>query len=83
MNWKTESRLSDLDPTTRFELTCRRCGLMRYETQAVLIRHAALRYATLDRVEASLACADRFCRGKVRLALVYDDLNEAFVGGMA
>ena len=83
MNWKTESRLADLAPATRFELTCRRCGLTRYETQAALIRHAALRYATLDRVENSLACTDRFCRGKVRLSLVYDDLNEPFVGGMA
>lgn len=83
MNWKTESRLADLDPAARFEVTCRRCGLTRYETQARLIRRPEFRFATLDRVEASLSCSDRFCGGHVRLSQVYDDLNEPFVGGMA
>jgi len=83
MSWKSETRLSDMDPTARMEITCRRCGLTRYETQAALIRRPALRFATLEQVEASLTCADRWCHGRVRLSLVYDDLNEPFVGGMA
>jgi len=83
MNWKTESRISDLSPTTQIEVTCRRCGLIRYETQAELMRRSDLRYATLDAVEAALCCAGRSCRGRVRVAFVYDDLNEPFVGGLA
>jgi hypothetical protein len=83
MNWKTESRLSDLSPETQIEVTCRRCGLTRYETQAGLMLRPGLRHATLDMVEAALACAGRSCRGRVRIAFVYDDLNEPFVGGLA
>lgn len=83
MSWKTESRLADLDPATRIEVTCRRCGLGRYETQDDLMRVPGLRQATLDTVEAALSCADRRCRGRVRIAIIYDDLNEPFVGGLA
>ncbi|MCA1908819.1 MAG: hypothetical protein LDL39_10710 [Magnetospirillum sp.] len=83
MSWKNETRLSDLDPATRLEVTCRTCGLTRYETQAALMAQPKLRQAHLDAVEAGLRCANRFCRGPVRVGLVYDNLNEAFVGGMA
>lgn len=83
MNWKTESRLADLDPLTQIEVTCRRCGLTRYMTPRELMTHPRLRQATLDMAEATLSCANRHCRGRVRIAFVYDDLNEPFVGGMA
>jgi hypothetical protein len=83
MNWKTDSRLSDLDPATQIEVTCRKCGMTRYETQKSLMRHPRLCQARLDVVEASLTCTDRYCKGKVRIAFVYDDLNEPFVGGLA
>jgi hypothetical protein len=39
--------------------------------------------AYLDQVEMSLHCADRFCKGGVRISLTHDDKNEGFVGGMA
>jgi len=83
MSWKTETRLSDLDSATRLEVTCRHCGLTRYETPAALMTQPKLRQARLDAVEKSLRCANRFCQGEVRVGLVYDDLNDAFVGGMA
>lgn len=83
MSWKTETRLSDLDPETRIEVACRACGLTRYETPRVLMVRSDLRSATLDLVERRLACADRRCGGGVRLALIHDDRTEPFVGGMA
>ena len=83
MTWKTESRLSDLDPDSLIEVTCRKCGLTRYETPRRLMTQAQLRQAQLDVVEAALSCADRYCKGRVRIAFVHDDLNEPFVGGMA
>jgi hypothetical protein len=83
MNWKTESRLSDLDPATPIEVTCRKCGLTRYETPRTLMRNPRLAQATLDVAESVLRCAARTCGGRVRIAIVYDDLNEPFVGGIA
>ena len=83
MNWKTESRLSDLDPKTQLEIKCRKCGLTRYEAQDNLMRRQELRQATLDRVEEALCCPDRYCKGRVRISLIHDDLNEPFVGGLA
>jgi len=61
----------------------RKCGLTRYETPAALMRRPEFRQACLDAVEAALRCADRRCGGRVRVAVIHDDLNEPFVGGMA
>ncbi len=83
MNWKTDLKLSDLDTRTEIEVVCKRCGLARYETQKQLLESMELKNAYLDQVEASLHCANRFCRGGVRISLTYDDKNEGFVGGMA
>ncbi len=83
MSWKSESRLADLAADSRFELTCRRCGLTRYARQEELMRRPAFRFASLEQVERGLACADRFCGGRIRLALVHDGLQEPFVGGLA
>ena len=83
MNWKTDLKLSDLDAKEAIEVVCKACGLARYETQAVLIKRPDLEHAYLDEVERSLRCANRFCRGDVRIALTHDDKNEGFVGGMA
>ena len=83
MNWKTDLRLSDLDPATPIEIVCKNCGLSRYETQSQLLARTELKHAFLDEVERSLQCSDRFCRSSVRIALIHDDKNEGFVGGMA
>ena len=83
MNWKTDLKLTDLSATTAIEIVCKRCGLVRYETQAQLIAKGDLQHAYLDEVEYSLHCSNRFCRGGVRISLTHDDKNEGFVGGMA
>lgn len=83
MNWKTDLKLSDLAATTRLEITCRRCGLTRYETAAALLAKPGFAHAHLDEVERKLTCSNRFCRGPVRLALTHDGKTEGFVGGMA
>lgn len=83
MNWKTDLKLSDLEAKTALEVTCRRCGLTRYEPQERLIKVEALAFAYLDEVEKHLTCASQFCRGPVRIALVHDGKNEGFVGGVA
>ncbi len=83
MNWKTDLKLSDINATTAIEVVCRRCGLVRYETQAELIGRTGFSNFYLDEVEYSLCCSDRFCRGGVRIALNHDDKNDGFVGGMA
>lgn len=83
MSWKTDLRLSDLDPARRLEITCRRCGNHRYETAGDLRRRPGLDQAYCDEAERALRCHDRFCRGHVRIALTHEDGMEGFVGGMA
>jgi hypothetical protein len=83
MNWKTDLKLADLDPATRIEVTCKRCGLCRYEQQAALMQWPELVQAYIDEVERALRCSNRFCKGTVRIALSFDDKTEGFVGGMA
>ena len=83
MNWKTDLQLADLEAATAIEIVCKRCGLSRYETPAQLLAQFDFQHSYLDEVEYSLHCANRFCRGEVRISLVHDDKNEGFVGGMA
>jgi hypothetical protein len=83
MNWKTDLKLADLDAATRLEVTCKRCGLCRYEPREALLRQQELAQAYIDEVERALRCSNRFCRGAVRVALIHDDKTEGFVGGMA
>lgn len=83
MNWKTDLKLSDLDPLTPIEITCKRCGLTHYQSAAAIARIQGLGQAYLDEVEYALCCARRGCKGGIRIALIHDDKNEGFVGGMA
>lgn len=82
MNWKSELRLSDLDPAEEMEVTCRRCGLTRYERASVLLARDDLRQAFIDEAERALRCNSRICRGPVRCSLVHDGKTEGFVGGL-
>jgi hypothetical protein len=83
MNWKKEVQLSDFDGATRFEITCKRCGLTRYEEQSKLAAMPDIEGAYLYEVERALSCSGRDCRGPVRLSLIHEDKTEGFVGGMA
>jgi ribosomal protein L37E len=83
VNWKSDLKLDDLDAGTSIEITCKRCGLTRYETQAEIMNRGGFHRAYLDQVEKALRCNGHFCKGPVRISLIYDDKNEGFVGGMA
>lgn len=82
MNWKTDLKLADLDSSTLFEITCRRCRLCRYQTQANLICEL-FKDSYIDEVERVLTCDSRACRGPIRIAMNHGDKTEGFVGGMA
>lgn len=84
MNWKTDLKLTDLEPTTRFEVTCKRCRKARELRQGQIMQaNPGFRQLYLDEVEASLCCPQRDCRGGVKLDMMHDDKEEGFVGGMA
>ncbi len=83
MNWKSDLKLADLNAAARIEITCRRCGLTRYERKDRLMKLPEMEHAYLDQVEQRLLCSDRHCKGRVRLSLIHDDKMEGFVGGMA
>jgi hypothetical protein len=83
VNWKTDLKLADLDGRQAIEVTCRACGQTRTDTASVLMALPDLKQAYLDEVERALKCSSRFCRGRVRIALIHDGKNEGFVGGMA
>jgi hypothetical protein len=83
VNWKTDLKLSDLECNTRLEITCRTCGHSHYQTIAALIAREAFSQAYLDELEKALKCGNRFCKGRVRIALVHQGKVEGFVGGMA
>jgi hypothetical protein len=83
VNWKTDLKLADLDRRQAIEVTCRACGQTRTDTAGVLMALPGLKQAYLDEVERDLRCSSRFCRGPVRIAMIHDEKNEGFVGGMA
>ena len=68
---------------SRIEATCKKCGLTHYEQVAQLLARGDMKHLYLDEAERLLRCANRFCRGGVRISLIHDDKNEGFVGGMA
>lgn len=83
MSWKSELRLADLEPGRQIEVTCKRCGKMRYERAGALAERSEMEQAYLDEAEKALRCRDRFCKGGVRIALTHQGQMEGFVGGMA
>ncbi len=83
MSWKSEMKLADLDAGQPLEIRCLSCGTTRTEIAAALLQTGELRHAWLDEVERELCCSLRYCRGKVRIALIHTGRTEGFVGGMA
>jgi hypothetical protein len=84
MNWKTDLKLNDLDATTQFEMTCKRCRHTRTLTQRQIMEaEPGFRQFYIDEVEASLCCPQRGCRGGVKLDMLHDGKEEGFVGGLA
>jgi len=83
MTWKTETRVCDLPGDTDLEVTCKSCGLFRYEIARQLVSQARLGQLYLDELERALYCRDKHCRGSQRIAITYEHLSQAFIGGMA
>ena len=83
MSWKTDIKLDDLDPTSRIEITCKRCGHSHVLSRDDLLKRGAEARNSLDEVESALLCRKRICRGSVRIALIHAHKMEGFVGGMA
>jgi hypothetical protein len=82
VNWKSDLKLSDLGAEMQIEITCKHCGLTRYETPPQIMKQGRSKHAYLDEVEGALRCKDRYCNGAIRVSLTYDN-TEGFVGGMA
>lgn len=83
MSWKTDLRLSDLASDQALEITCKSCGMTRYESPQAIMDRPGLTQTYVDEAERALRCASRYCGGPVRLSLTYDDKTEGFVGGLA
>lgn len=83
MNWKTELRAADLGDDVRLELTCKRCGAVRFLTPETILARGDDRYLYLDQVEVRACCQQRGCRGPMRMALVRKGEASGFVGGIA
>lgn len=83
MNWKTAIQVRDLGPEDRLELTCRKCGHLRYLTAKALHARKGADQLYLDEVEARALCSQRGCKGQTRLALPPTRETSGFVGGIA
>ena len=56
MNWKTDLRAVDLGEDVRLELTCRRCGAVRFLSADAILARPGGRHLYLDQVEARARC---------------------------
>lgn len=83
MSWKDQLQVCDLAPTDRLELTCRRCGHLRYLTGAEVQARPRVQHLTLAQVEERARCRQRGCNGPMRLAMPHQGDTVGFVGGIA
>ncbi len=83
MNWKTEIQLNDLDNNQKLELTCILCGHSHYEKPDSLKQQGGMDFLYLDEVEKHLCCTRPYCKGRVKLAILYTQDTEGFVGGLS
>ncbi|MGD9664711.1 MAG: hypothetical protein AB7U34_05855 [Novosphingobium sp.] len=83
MNWKTDLRAVDLGDDVRLELTCKRCGAVRFLSPDAILARPVGKHLYLDQVEARARCRQRGCNGPMRMALVRKGEASGFVGGIA
>ncbi len=81
-SWKENIQLSDLDPDTRLELTCKTCGYSWYEQAGALLADRHNKFAFLDEIENRQCCKARGCHGHIRIALTSGSETEGFQGGL-
>ena len=83
MNWKTDLRAADLGDDVRLELTCKRCGAVRFLSSDAILARSGGRHLYLDQVETRARCRQRGCNGAMRMALTRKGEASGFVGGIA
>ncbi len=83
MNWKTDLRATDLGDDVRLELSCRRCGAVRFLSPAEILARRGASQLYLDQIEARARCRQRGCKGAMRMALIRKGEASGFVGGIA
>lgn len=83
MNWKTDLRATDLGDDVRLELTCKRCGAVRFLSSDAILARSGGRHLYLDQVETRARCRQRGCNGPMRMALTRKGEASGFVGGIA
>ena len=82
MSWMRNIQVRDLDDIQRLEMTCRRCGDVRYLTKAMICVSVEREFLYLDEVEKETLCRQRGCDGGVRLSLAHGRAVSSFVGGL-
>ena len=83
MNWRTSLRAGDVGAEHRLELSCRKCGAVRYLESAAILARRGGDQLTLGQVEARARCTQRGCKGMMRMMLVRKGDASGFVGGLA
>ena len=83
MSWADTVQVRDLDPGDRLEMTCKRCGHLRYIDIAQLQAHRLHTQLYLVEVERRARCRARGCNGAMRMALPRPHKTSGFVGGIA
>lgn len=83
MNWKTNIQVLDLEADDRLELTCRKCGKMRWLEATELFARKDAKRLTLAQIEARAKCRQRGCGGAMRMAMPAPHETAGFVGGLA
>ena len=83
MNWRSNIQILDLNADDRLELTCRKCGTLRWLTGEELQSRTGKERLTLGEVEQRAECRQRGCGGAMRLAMPAPQDTAGFVGGIA
>jgi hypothetical protein len=83
MNWKTDLRAGDLGDDVKLELSCKRCGAVRFLSADTILARRGGGQLYLDQVEAKARCQQRGCHGTMRMALIRTGEASGFVGGIA
>lgn len=82
-NWKSNIQVLDLEPDTRLQLLCRKCGKHRFITGAELHARKGAMRLWLYEVEERARCRQRGCGGYMRLSWPASGETSGFVGGIA
>ncbi|UXN05282.1 hypothetical protein [Bartonella sp. HY761] len=83
MSWKTELQIQDLEPDTKLEMSCKKCGHIYFLKPSDIMVNSDNRFLYLDEVETKAQCKSRGCTGEIRMMLVGTRKASPFQGGLA